>query len=89
MEKTEKVMEKVMENHGIFCNLKSTNPAMSMKKVDLFVVLLVAFCKILFLGFVKENNGKLVKQFNADLRIKDEILMEMKYCFVLECNINC
>jgi len=25
MEKTEKVMEKVMENHGIFCNLKSTN----------------------------------------------------------------
>jgi len=26
MEKTEKVMEKVMENHGIFCNLKSTNP---------------------------------------------------------------
>jgi len=26
MEKTEKVMDKVMENHGIFCNLKSTNP---------------------------------------------------------------
>jgi len=26
MEKTEKVMGKVMENHGIFCNLKSTNP---------------------------------------------------------------
>jgi len=26
MEKTENVMEKVMENHGIFCNLKSTNP---------------------------------------------------------------
>jgi len=26
MEKTEKVMEKVMENHGIFCDLKSTNP---------------------------------------------------------------
>jgi len=26
MEKTEKVMEKVMENHGIFINLKSTNP---------------------------------------------------------------
>jgi len=27
MEKTEKVMEKGMENHGIFCNLKRTNPA--------------------------------------------------------------
>jgi len=26
MEKTEKPMEKVMENHGIFCNLKSMNP---------------------------------------------------------------
>jgi len=27
MEKTEKVMKKVIENHGIFCNLKSMNPA--------------------------------------------------------------
>jgi len=27
MEKTEKVMEKVMENHGIFCNLKRMKPA--------------------------------------------------------------
>jgi len=26
MEKTEKVTEKAMENHEIFCNLKSTNP---------------------------------------------------------------
>jgi len=26
MEKTEKVIEKHLENHGIFCNLKSTNP---------------------------------------------------------------
>jgi len=28
MEQTEKVLEKVMENHGIFCNLKRTNPAL-------------------------------------------------------------
>jgi len=26
MEKMEKVMENVMENHGMFCNLKSTDP---------------------------------------------------------------
>jgi len=31
MEKTEKFMEKVMENHGIFCNLKSANPAIAKK----------------------------------------------------------
>jgi len=27
MEKTEKVLEKVLENHVIFCNSKSMNPA--------------------------------------------------------------
>jgi len=29
MEKTEEVMEKVMENHGIFWNKKCMNPALS------------------------------------------------------------
>jgi len=31
MEKTEKVMGKVTENHGIFCNLKRTNPVNPIK----------------------------------------------------------
>jgi len=34
MEKIEKVMEKVMENHGFFCNLKSTNPLMTHEKLN-------------------------------------------------------